>query len=100
MNAPTTTRWEIQVVNPVDGRPKRWDVYDSRERAESVAATLRQHGFWCQVRRVDDDVQRVDDDPEHRGDRRRFLVWATMAGFAKPERLTERIVADVEEQTR
>jgi hypothetical protein len=29
--------------------------------------------------------------------RRRFIVWATMCGYVKPERLTERIVAELEE---
>lgn len=32
-------------------------------------------------------------------DRRRFLIWALMAGYVKPERLTERIVAELEEET-
>lgn len=36
------------------------------------------------------------DEPEHRGDRRRFLIWALMLGAAPPERLTERIVAEIE----
>lgn len=40
----------------------------------------------------------ADAEPEHRGDRRRFLVWAVLCGFAKPERLTERIVAELEEE--
>jgi len=34
--------------------------------------------------------------PEHNGDRKRFLIWAAMAGFIPPERVVERIVADVE----
>jgi hypothetical protein len=38
--------------------------------------------------------------PEHRGDRRRFLVWAVLAGFAEPDRLTERIVAEIEQEAR
>jgi hypothetical protein len=50
----TAPRWEVQIVNPADGKPKRWDTYDSRERAESVAATLRHHKFFVQVRRVDE----------------------------------------------
>lgn len=37
------------------------------------------------------------DEPEHRGDRRRFLVWALMLGAVPPERVVERIVAEVEE---
>ena len=34
--------------------------------------------------------------PEHRGERRRFLIWACMLGVVPPKRLVERIVADVE----
>jgi len=34
--------------------------------------------------------------PEHRNDRRRFLIWACMAGLVQPERVAERILADVE----
>ena len=34
--------------------------------------------------------------PEHRNDRRRFLVWALMLGATTPDRLTARIVAEVE----
>ncbi|HEV2037112.1 MAG TPA: hypothetical protein VGQ96_00785 [Candidatus Eremiobacteraceae bacterium] len=30
--------------------------------------------------------------------RRRFCVWAVLAGFAPPERLTERIIAELEER--
>lgn len=30
-------------------------------------------------------------------DRRRFLIWAAMAGFVGPERVTERILADLSE---
>lgn len=35
------------------------------------------------------------EEPEHRNDRRRFLVWALMAGLVPPERVTERILQDV-----
>ena len=50
----TGPRWEVQIVNPADGQPKRWDAYDSRDRAESVAGTLRKHGFYVQIRRLAD----------------------------------------------
>ena len=42
------------------------------------------------------DLQPQQEAPEHRCDRRRFLVWALMAGYVKPERMTERIVAEIE----
>lgn len=34
--------------------------------------------------------------PEYHCSRRRFLVWAVMAGYVKPERMTERVVAEIE----
>ena len=34
--------------------------------------------------------------PEHRNDRRRFLIFALMAGLVKTETVTARIVAEVE----
>ena len=55
----TAPRWEVQVVHPVTGLPKVWDVYPDRERAEHVAANLRRHKFFVQVRRIDD----PDDEP-------------------------------------
>jgi len=88
----TGARYEVQIVNPADGTPRIWDVYADRERAESVAATLRHHGFFAQVHRVDAEPEQ----PEHNGDRRRFLVWALMLGAIPPERVVERIVAEVE----
>ena len=35
--------------------------------------------------------------PEHNGDRRRFLVWALMLGAVPPERVVERVLQDVAE---
>jgi hypothetical protein len=32
--------------------------------------------------------------------RRRFLIWACMAGFVGPERVTERILAELDEVSR
>ena len=51
----TPARYEVQIINPADGKPKVWDSYSSRERAETVASTLRHHGFFAQVRRADVD---------------------------------------------
>jgi len=53
----TAPRWQVEIVNPADGRPKIWDSYADRDRAESVAATLRHHGFFVQVRRDDDEPE-------------------------------------------
>jgi hypothetical protein len=37
----------------------------------------------------------ASEEPEHRGDRRRFLIWAAMLGIVPPERVVERVIADV-----
>ena len=52
-----TPRWEVQIIVPDTGKAKVWDAYADRDRAESIAATLRYHGFFVQVRRLDDDAQ-------------------------------------------
>jgi hypothetical protein len=36
--------------------------------------------------------------PEHRSERRRFLIWALMAGLIPPERVVERVLDDVAHQ--
>lgn len=36
------------------------------------------------------------EEPEHRGERRRFLIWALMLNLIPSERVVERIVAEVE----
>ena len=35
--------------------------------------------------------------PEHRNDRRRFLIWALMLGAVPSDRVVERVLADVDE---
>jgi hypothetical protein len=37
-------------------------------------------------------------EPEHRNERRRFIAWAVLAGFAKPERLTEAVLREIEQE--
>jgi len=36
--------------------------------------------------------------PEHRGERRAFLIWACMIGAVPPSRVVERIVAELERE--
>jgi hypothetical protein len=47
-------------------------------------------------------THRVDDPdrdlPEHRGRRRAFIAWALMLGAIPPERMVERIVAELEQE--
>ena len=91
-------RYRVEIVHPVSGKPQVWDVYPTRERTVDIAAMLRKHGFYAQIRRheVDDDPPKQPEQPEHGNDRRRFIAWDVMCGFANPERLTERIVAEVD----
>jgi hypothetical protein len=83
-------RYEVQIVNPATGKPKTFSTHDNREAAEVEAGKLRRHGFFVQVRRVDDDPY---------SSRRRFLIAMFMAGWIKPERVVERIAAEVETET-
>jgi len=41
----------------------------------------------------------ASEQPEHRNDRRRFLTWALMLGAIPPERVVERVLADVLEES-
>jgi len=50
-------RWQVQIVNPDTGKLKVWSGYANLERAESVTATLRHHGIWAMVVRVDDEPE-------------------------------------------
>ena len=43
-------------------------------------------------------VPKPDERPEHRNDRRRFLIWACMAGLVQPERVTERVLQEIEQE--
>jgi hypothetical protein len=76
-----TARWRVEVLHPVTGRPKLWATHDTREAAEIEAAKLRAHRMFAQVRRID------DEQPEHNGERRAFLIWACMLG-AVPRRVS------------
>ena len=42
-------------------------------------------------------VDSIAEAPEHRNDRRRFLIWALMIGAVPPQRVTERIVSELED---
>ena len=55
--AMSSPRWQVEIVHPVDGKPKVWDSYADRERAEQIARMLRKHGIFAQVRRVDGEVE-------------------------------------------
>lgn len=71
-----------------DGRQRLFNRYASRREAEYFARRLAKAG--CRVS--------IDEPPEHRNDRRRFLVWAVMLGVVKPERMTERVVAEIDRE--
>jgi hypothetical protein len=46
------------------------------------------------------DKDTPSEQPEHGNDRRRFLVWALMLGAVPPERVVERVIAEVESEAR
>ncbi len=64
----------------------------TREAAEAVAARLAKLGLHAQV-------GMVAEQPEHRNDRRRFLIWCLMVGAVKPDVVTTRIVDEIERET-
>ena len=37
-------------------------------------------------------------EPEHGGDRRRFVIWSLMLGFIPPQRVVECVLADLAEE--
>ena len=69
-----------------------WATYRDPVEAHRVAQQLRVHGMDAAVERVD------DEQPEHNGDRRRFLVWALMLGAVPPERVVERVIAEIAQE--
>ena len=77
---------------------RTWRKIESTRYADYTAARdagMRARAKGYDARLTTDGEPLPDEEPEHRGDRRRFLVWAVLAGFAPSERLTERIVADI-----
>ena len=67
----------------MNGPPKRRE-----PRAAALNATLGQQAS----------SQYTAEEPEHRNQRRRFLVWALMLGATKPEVVVDRIVAEIERE--
>jgi hypothetical protein len=43
------------------------------------------------------ELEPLEEQPEHQGEWHRFLIYALMAGLIRPERVVERIVADLED---
>ena len=66
--------------------------------ARSAKARVAAGSSAKQVQRPVDHT--APEQPEHLGDRRRFLVWALMLGATTPDRLTERIVAEIDDEVR
>ena len=73
------------------GRSKLWCRYPTAALAEQAAHRLRALGMAARVE--------PNEPPEHGGQRRRFIVWAVLCGFAKPERLTEAVVREIEAES-
>ncbi len=86
--------WQVQIINPANGKPKVWGSYPDRDRAQSVAATRRHHRFFAQIRRIDE----APDDPFT--SRQRFLTAALMAGLVVTQRMVERVIQEIEREAR
>jgi hypothetical protein len=43
------------------------------------------------------ELEPLDEQPEHQGEWHRFLIYALMAGLTTPQRIVERIVAELED---
>ena len=81
-------RWRVTIRGR---RIQTWSTYDSDVEAHRVVQKLRQHGFDAEAV-CDDDPPEA---PEHRNERRAFLVWACMLGAVPPERIVERVLEDI-----
>ena len=68
------------------------------ETARDVAASPGPKIGLLEEQTVPKDSTR-EEQPEHRSDRRRFVIFALMAGLVPTERVTERILAEVAEET-
>jgi len=60
----------------------------SADAGASAASEKQQHGSR----------KHTPEAPEHRNERRRFLIWALMIGAAPPERVTQRVIAELEQE--
>jgi hypothetical protein len=45
---------------------------------------------------MSDDATLPQEEPEHHGEPHAFLAWCVMLGVARPERMVERVLAEVE----
>jgi hypothetical protein len=88
----TNAPWSVYCVKH-DGRRYLFQRYVTRGEADAVVATLQRVGCAANV---EETLAAEGELPEHRSERRRFIVWAVLAGFAKPERLTEAVVREIE----
>jgi hypothetical protein len=71
----------------------RFDDYAS---ARDAVIKARSQGYDARLKTEGE--QPTNEEPEHRGDRRRFIVWAVLGGFAGSDTLTERIVSEIKQE--
>ena len=89
----------LVVTAVAEGRRTPWGRFASRVEADRIAAhDCSRMSRRCRGRRMNLDKRAphlIPEPPEHRYERRRFLIWACMAGLVGPERVVERVLADV-----
>jgi hypothetical protein len=68
-------------------RGKVWRRYRSHSEALSTVQRLRALGLDARV-----------EGPEHGNDRRKFLIFALMLGAVPPQRVVERVIAEINEE--
>ncbi len=86
----TRRRWRVTIRGR---RIRTFGEYADGAEAHRIAERLRKHGFEAKAEPVEDGQA-----PEHNSDRRRFLTWCVMLGVVPPERMTERVVAELEHE--
>ena len=81
-------KWRVTIRGR---RVQTWSTYADPRR---VVQKLRKHGFDAEPQRD----EASPEEPEHRNERRPFLVWACMLGAVPPQRIVERIVSEIENE--
>ena len=90
----STARRFVVVCPRDDGGRRIFGRYERREQAEHFASALRRVGCPAEIE------ERCAEQPEFGTSRRAFLIYALACGLVKPERVTERVVAELAEETR
>jgi hypothetical protein len=110
----TTDRFVVDCMRH-DCQRAEWGPFAAKKKASTAAARLAMVWSRAKVREIPGPADEVQgpgmramtapfrpalelpsEAPEHHNDRRRFLIWALMVGAVKPERVVERVLAEME----